>query len=329
VQAVVRGRGLAAVAALLVAGGARAEPPLPADAPLLAALDRCIAELEAETGAADESGPTDARKEAGLAERCPAAHAGLRDSALGPQLPPDWDARVSAEELRRYRALVTTGAAPGGRRPDPAAVAAIVRETEAAVEVRGRSLWQRFKDWLRAWLERKADEAQDDWLARWLDEHFPSEQVIDAILYGVLLAMVCLAGGFLYTELRAAGVFDRPRRRRGPEARAAEAPAEAQSPPSTAGAGDREAPSALVALLLGELRRLGRVQDRSSMTYRELARAARFAAASDEETFRSLLGAAERLRYGAVPPPPGSLRAALDAGRRLLEALVREPRGAT
>jgi hypothetical protein len=351
-QAGVRGAAALAVAALCAAGGgsafgqAAAPPGAPLVAPLVAALDRCIADLEAESHAADvsaadayaepdpgESGdePEEGgrRKPAPFVERCPAAHAGLAGSALAPQLPPDWDKRVSAEKLRRYRALLTAGAAPSGPRPDPAAVAAIVRQTEGAVELQGRSLWQRFKDWLRAWLERESRDAQDDWLARWLDEHFPSARIVNAILYAVLVAMIGLAGWFVYSELRATGVLERWRRRRQTGVIAADTPDAAPRAPTLAGASDEQAPSILVALLLAELRRLGRVQDRSSMTHRELAGAARFDAGADGETFRSLLGAAERLRYAAAPPPAGSLRAVVEAGGRLLETLLREPRGAT
>jgi hypothetical protein len=343
-----RPRGLqAAVAALLFAGIATAEV-LPADSPAVAVLDRCIAALEAEATAGagttdaspvvddyfgfgelpDDSDAAPGANAQSFAERCPEAHAAVAASPLAVHLPPDWSRRVAAGKLRRYRSLLTESQAEYGKRPDTRAVATIVKEIGAAVEVQRRSLWQRFKDWLRSWLERGADDPNADWLARWIDEHFPSAKVIDAILYTILAGMLLLAGWFIYTELRAAGVLERWRRRRG--ARGAVPLAAAEAPPvlTLAGASEAEAPSILLALLLGELQRLGRVQDRSSMTHRELARAVRIEG-DDGAAFRQLLGAAERLRYGMAPPPSGALRAAIEAGTRLLASLVRDQRWAT
>jgi hypothetical protein len=338
----------AAVGAFLFAGTAPAEL-LPPDSPVVTALDRCIAGLEAEAEARAEAGMDDATqifddhlefdelrensdgkpgaKPAPFVERCPEAHAGVAGSLLAVHLPPDWDREVAAGKLRRYRALLTEPPPESGKRPDTRAVAAIVKETGAAVDVQRRSLWQRFKDWLRSWLERGAEDPNADWLARWIDEHFPSAKVIDAILYAILAGMIALAGWFIYTELRAAGVLERWRRRRAAGGAVPLTAAAAPPAPTLDGASEAEAPSILLALLLGELRRLGRVQDRSSMTHRELARAVRIEG-DGGAAFRQVLGAAERLRYG-VAPPSGALRAAIEAGTRLLASLVRDQSRAT
>ena len=330
-----RGAPAAALASLLLGGAAQASVPLPEDSPVIAALDRCIADLEAEkpesdSGAElpdDADNPDAARKPPPLVARCPEAHAGLAAGALARHLPPDWDKRVSAAKLQRYRFLLTTEPVPAGRRPGIGAVESIVKETAAAVDVQNRSLWQRFKDWLRNLLERGANDATNDWLARWLEEHFPSARVIKVFLYVVLAALVGGIAWVVYSELRTAGLFGR-RARAGGEAGPAGAADEDKRALTLAGASEAEAPSILLALLLEQLRRLGRAHDRNGMTHRELLRAVRFEAGADDETFRTLLGAAERLRYASVPPPAVSLRAAVESGVRLLESLVREPRSA-
>jgi hypothetical protein len=252
-------------------------------------------------------------------------HAGIVASRLGPFLTPDWADWVPEEKLERLRSLFAAEDGPAGRRPDPAAVPAIVEKTQAATAAPKRSLWQRFKDWVRSLIGERKGGAESSWFSAWLDEHLPGERFVEALLYLVLAAVVVATGWIVYTELRAAGLLDRWRgRRRAAPAAQPVVPAA----PSLAGASEAEAPSILLTLLVGELRRLGRVQDRLSMTHRELGRAARFDAPADGETFERVLGAAERVRYASLPPAPGALRPVIEAGRSLLEALSRQARRA-
>jgi len=323
------------------AGVARADAP-PASAQTLAAIDACIEDyrraedeareaLDEDLPVGDDDPDPEARrapKQPTFLERCPEAHAGIAGSFLAAQLTPDWDARVSSAKLQRLRSLLSPAPPSLSARPDTGRVAQIARDVAAATEVRKRSLWQRFKDWLRAWLERTPDDDGSGWFARWLDEHVPVQRVVVAILYVLLAAIVAGIAWFTWIELRAAGVLGRGWRRRDRAAPAAAADP-VERAPTLDGARDEEAPSILIALVLGELRRLGRVHDRSGMTHRELARAAHFDVGEEGEAFRGLLGTAERLRYDEAPLPAGRLRAAIDGGRRLLESLVRQPRGAT
>ena len=232
------------------------------------------------------------------------------------------------KKLERYRDLLTEEASASGPRPDTSAVPAIVKETEASQTAPKRTLWERFKDWVRSLIDKPDARRKDSWLSRWLDEHAPGQKVVEGILYVLLAALMAGIAWVVYSELRAAGLFDRWRRRQRERAAAAAAPA-AERPLTLAGASDAEAPSILLALLVGELRRLGRVQDRQSMTHRELGSAARFDAVAEGEAFRNVLGIAERLRYDAAPPATTTLRQVIDAGRALLESLARQPRSAT
>ena len=203
--------------------------------------------------------------------------------------------------LERYRDLLTEEPSASGPRPDTAAVPAIVKETESAQTAPKRTLWERFKDWVRSLVDKRDAKRSDNWLTRWLDEHAPGEKLVEGILYVLLAALLAGIGWIVYSELRAAGLLERWRRRHDERAAEISAPT-APEPLTLAGASDVEAPSILLALLVSELHRLGRVQDRQSMTHRELGTAARFDAASEGEAFRGVLGAAERLRYDATPP---------------------------
>ena len=233
------------------------------------------------------------------------------------------------KKLERYRDLLTEEASASGPRPDTAAVPAIVKETEAAQAAPKRTLWERFKDWVRSLIDKPDARRNDSWLSRWLDEHAPGEKLVEGILY-VLLAALIAGIGVDRLFGAACGRAARPLAQAPARARRGHAAAPAAERPLTlAGASDVEAPSILLALLVGELRRLGRVQDRQSMTHRELGSAARFDAASEGEAFRDVLGAAERLRYDAAPPATTTLRQVIDAGRALLESLARQPRSAT
>ena len=227
--------------------------------------------------------------------------------------------------MKRLRSLLAPATVESFR-PDPGDVPAIVEQTHAATNAPKRSLWERFKEWIRSLLRKPEDETKEGWFSEWLREHLPIGNTINAILYVLLAALVAAIGWVVYSELRGAGLLQRWRERR--RAPVAAAPDAAPIAPSLTGASETEAPSILVTLLLGELHRLGRVQDRLSMTHRELGRAARLDAPADNEAFNQVLGAAEQLRYGSSPPASSTLRVVIDAGRRLLESLSSQRRSA-
>lgn len=251
--------------------------------------------------------------------------AGIEASELGPYLTADWSDWAPPEKLARLRAQVAEPSTAAARRPDPAAAAAIVERTLAAAAAGSPSLWSRFKEWVRSFLGEPRDEGQSGWLADWLSENLPIQKSITAILYLLVAALVAGIGWIVYSELRAAGWL----RRRAPQRSVPVAgTAAVTGTAALAGATESEAPSILVALLVGELRRLGRVQDRLGMTHRELGRAVQFDAAADGAVFDGVLGAAEHVRYAATLPTPDVLRRVVDAGCGLLEQLMRQSRSA-
>ena len=194
--------------------------------------------------------------------------------------------------------------------------------------MRNRTRWQRFRDWLKRVLDRRVTASESSWVSDWLREHAPSERAVRWITAGLGLLLVAALFWIVYVELRAAGLLHRPGSSRAARERAAEAAALERRGPTLAEASDEELPGLLIALLLEQLRRLGWMQDRQSMTHRELARAAHFEAAADGETFRALVAASERLRYAAAQPEAVTLRAIVDQARRLLESMSRLKRSA-
>ncbi|MEX1994456.1 MAG: DUF4129 domain-containing protein [Steroidobacteraceae bacterium] len=264
-----------------------------------------------------------------LADLCHDIHATIATSELAPFLPEDWADRVTPTKLLQWRELLAPSSATAGRRPDPAAVAPILTGIQTAQLARTRTLWERFKDWLKRVLERQGSSTDTSWLDEWLREHAPSERVLRWIFTGLAVVLILVVLWIIYVELREAGLLGR---RATPGARpggAAVATGPQRRLPTLADASDEELPAVLVALLLEQLRRLGWMQDRHSMTHRELARAARFQAPADGETFGALVAASERLRYAATAPGAETLRDIVDAARRLLESVSRLPRSTT
>jgi hypothetical protein len=327
-------------AASLFLCAALASPPAIADIALLSAMDACIADIaardeeelagdsgdaaEAADADADEGGDADAPELSELELFCPEVHAGLDDSPLAAYLEPDWENRISASKLERLRALLAADAPSAGRVLDTASLAGIMQSLEDAQVRSERSLWQRFKDWLRQVFEQQAMNAQEsDWLDAWLREHWPSERVMRAIALGILALVLGGLAWIVYVELRAAGIIGRQRRsgmREGPLAAN-----DGQPRAQALGEGsDERLPGTLVELLLTQLRRLGRVQDRLSMTHRELGHAVRLDTAAEREVFFDLLRLSERVRYAPGVPAAASVHPVMEGARLLLEALRRQ-----
>lgn len=260
-----------------------------------------------------------------LAETCPEVHAIVSSAPFAQFLPDDWGQHPSRGRIAQLRSLLESPPpAAAGPRPDPVGVTPILEQIRGSQVQLKKSLWQRFKDWLAAILERRSGGEDSGWLLEWLREHAPSARTMEFVAYGV---MVLLIGGAIWivaAELRASGVLRRAARAR-EQAAAGTAPPQARAI-SLADASDQELPALLIALLLDRLRALGLVQDRLSMTHRELASAARLQSADDRAAFATLVATAERLRYAAIAPAGAQLRAAIEAARALLARLMHPPR---
>jgi hypothetical protein len=311
-------------------GGAETSSPR-----FVAAFENCIASLppdeaddeyEYEFEYEDEPPPPPSKLT--LADLCHDVHATIAASDLAPFLPEDWANRATPDRVRQWRELLEPPVVVAGRRPDPAAVAGILAGIETEQQVRERTLWQRFRDWLKQLLDRRVSASESSWIGEWLREHAPSERAVRWITAGLGLLLVAALFWIVYVELRAAGLLRRPGSLRAARERGARAAELERRGPTLADATDEQLPGLLIALLLEQLRRLGWMQDRQSMTHRELARAAHFEAAGDGETFQALVTASERLRYAATAPAATTLRGIVDQARRLLESMSRLPRSA-
>ncbi len=271
---------------------------------------------------------TEAQPPPDLRSLCPEIHAALAAAPFGPLLPPDWDQTPSGARLSQLRDLLDWPAPPAdGRRLDPSGVAPILEQIRSAQVEAKKSMWQRFKDWLAGILERRRDD-ESGWLAEWLREHVPSDRVMKWIAYGLATLLMAGAAWVVVAELRANGLLRRRARQAG-GMRMLRGDAGRSRPAASLGdASETELPVLLIGLLLERLRALGRVQDRQSMTHRELVAAARFDSADDGSVFAALVGVAERLRYASVAPARAQLREAVEAARALLSRLAQPPRSA-
>jgi len=318
-----------AALAVLAMGSSPARGDATAPPAFAAVFDACVVEEpdpdEEYWARFDED--EDAPPPPGLEELCPDLYAALAASELAPFLPPDWAELVSPAKLRGMRELLAPPVAPAGRRPDPGIVASVLADIQTLQLEREKTLWQRFTDWLKRILERKSASADSRWLDDWLREHAPSERVVRGIFTGLVILLVAGLLWVIYVELRAAGLLGR-RRAGSAEQSVSGAASAPRRMPTLADASESELPAVLIALLLEQLRRLGQVQDRRSMTHRELVRAARFDSEREGETFRALVAAAERLRYAAMAPAAEALRGVVSEARSLLEGLSRRPSGA-
>ena len=307
---------------------------------LLLSLDACIVDTTAREKAeaaededafenddeavdGDDSDGADESELSELEMYCPEVHAGLDDSPLAPYLEPDWENRITASKLERLRALLAAPPAPAARALDTGSIADIVERVRTSQVEQERSLWQRFKDWVRELADQQARSEDSGWFEDWLREHWPSDRIMKVVAYGILALLVGGLGWIVWVELRAAGVL--VRRRGAAQAPAGPVPEDATGKPQTlVGASDVEVPGILIGLLLEQLRRLGRLQDGRIMTHRELGRAVQFESAADGETFAGLLQLSEHLRYAPTAPPTSSLRTVVDAARGLLDGLARQ-----
>jgi hypothetical protein len=177
------------------------------------------------------------------------------------------------------------------------------------------SWFQRFERWLRELLDRKAAQSgNDSWLSRWLEEHSLPETVRWALIYGSMALVVLLGVGIVINEVRTA---TRGRRRK---STATVDVTNASSELRLAGSdvevgGDQ--PSALLRSLIATLVRTGRLHGAHSLTYRELAKRARFDDSSQRESFQKIAQLAELEMFSGQELASDDLAHALHLGRNL------------
>jgi len=295
--------------ALLLMGAAGATAPRDA----LTALDACIHQLD----------PGLDVGYARIAARCPDLAPSLAASPWASSLPRDWNRpgnELSVEGLVELRTLLTRPApAPAVHAPRVERVAATLAALEPGQSAQ-KSWWARFKQWLRAALERRPQEAQSDWWRRLRAGIGLPRTLTQAIVWMALAAVVALALTIVVNELRLGGALT------GWRARATRAagrvPAAWQlTAAELAEASPEQQPRLVLELIVERLRTQGRLPPARGLTLHEIERAARFTAEADRVRLAALAATCERLRFAARADPPQQLAAALARGRELLAAL--------
>jgi hypothetical protein len=285
----------------------------------LAALDSCIHQLEPELDVGYEK----------IAARCPDLKPSLADSPWAAWLPSDWDKpqnNLSLRGLRELRTLIVreSALAGGARRPDVGRVAAVLAALRNPGEAQ-RGWWARFKAWLHAVLEARAQRPERDWFRRLFAQLALPRTVLDVVSVVALALVVALATVIVAGELRAAGVL-RARRTRtvdGQWARPGAPAAGGWADIESAAAAER--PRLLLELIAARLAEQQRLPPARSLTVQELTRAARLPADGDRERLAQLAQVSERLRFSGRVLPPGALDGAVQRGRELLADLDAVP----
>jgi hypothetical protein len=280
-----------------------------------ATIDACLTRLDPRTD----------RGYARIVARCPELPAALADSAAAAWLPPDWnrgDNELSAAGLAELRQLLAQPAGPRRTPPQVRTLAGVLGSVVQSEEA-PRSLWERFKDWLRHLLTPQESTApQDSWLARFLQLNL-SEKTATFISWSLLAATVLLALGIVVNELRLAGVL-RSRERATPEgtpaARGVVGPLS-----EVAAAPALEQPRLLLELIARRLAEQDRLPPARALTTRELTQRARLPDEAARSDLEQLAAVCERVRFSADAVAPGVLAAARATGERLLQLLAPGP----
>jgi len=270
-----------------------------------------------------------APKPADLKSLCPDLVAAVNASEFGDLLPGDWADAISRERLGELRAALAASQPPAVTvRVSPDALPAILKRLEVEQRAPPLSLWQRFKNWLQSLFERQqAREQGPNWLVSLLRKLTLGKSALAIVNYAVLVLLLGAAAAIVFVELRAAGLL-RPggsgagrrwRRTGTPQGSAILSLEDVGRAPLT----DR--PALLLRLLIERCVATGRLEERGSLTHRELERAARFEDQRDGSSFRHVLGIAESVRYAPRPPGADALDAAVRDGEALLGRLAASP----
>jgi len=257
---------------------------------------------------------------------CPGLQAAIGELGLSVQLDPGWRARIDPDALRELLALRQRYAlAPPAAGPDVQAVPALARSLQASAAP-PQSVWQRFKAWLRAWLESgnpSRTPSRWTWLDQWLAHVHPTLWAVKIIAYSTLAIVIALAAWIIGRELRAAGILSRrptqptpdggPHAWQSPRTQRTLRIDELESMPVP------ERPAALLQLLVQALRRAGRLGVERALTHRELVDRARLEGSEQRARFERVAQLAERQIYGVPAAAAGTADA--DVGVALAEGV--------
>ena len=259
-----------------------------------------------------------------VAESCPGLIGEIDASEWSESLHPGWREELSYWELEQLGDVVAAFETPRRElmRQSPAALDDIVAglvEQDAAPE--GRSLWDRFVDWLSGLFESDSPEAPG-WFARWLEGIEISSDVVEVIFWTLAAIIVIAAVGVIVMEVRAnrrsVHVTQRP-----------------GSHPHAPGGVDyqwltmrdlqqaaaAERPSILLRLLLQRLWRMNAAPQTDSLTHREIPGVVSGLDAGGSATLCRVSALAEELRYAAADPARPDVDTVVADGVALLRKL--------
>jgi hypothetical protein len=262
-----------------------------------------------------------------LEEVCPGLRQALNEVAANAPLAVASLDRLTGRSLPEFLFLTAAAKAPAVQPPDPAAVAAILRNLAQSPQAE-LSWWDRFKAWYLKWLSHPLSRYPGFELPRWLSKLSLPAAVVTALLYTLLGLMVIGVGLIVRNELRAAGILARaarPRRTHG-EAFGMAGTVEL-SLEQVLAAEPMQRPALLFRLLVNELTAQGRLESARGLTHREVAVRARLDDEQERRRFARLSRLAEYQLFG-----PGALgvdqsRAVLADGQALYLDLRKRPAG--
>lgn len=281
-----------------------------ADDAALRIVEACRARLDARTDIGIER----------IQKRCPELLPAIASApwhALVPSTLRERREELSADSLRALVELIRgtdVGAAPTAA-PDVAALAPVLAELGAHGQ-EGASRWERFKRWLKDLRSGRKDD-DEGWLTRWSRELSTSEgvaRIISYVGYGLLAALVLLV---IWSELRAAGLFNARRRaaaRNSPDAqwRRRLLLADVSAAPLI------ERPGMLLRLLGEALTRAHRLPAADGLTAGAIARQARLDVETDRAELARVAVTSDRIRYADDVPADDDLESTVTAARTLL-----------
>lgn len=236
---------------------------------------------------------------AGAAETCPIPQSRPAESEES-----HLDASTWEDEARQ--------ALPQGRVLDPERVGGILAALQAP-KPPAKSLWERFLDWVNAWLarNRRASEGTH-WLTEWLAGIEP--WVARNVLLAMLGLLVIGLGVLAIVELRAAGAGRRRQREaRGTHAAATVGARRVPTLAEIAALPLRDQPPALLQWVIRRFVDRQILPADASLTNGELLAILRARAPAELTAFHRLTRAAEASVYGAIAPADAEMRELLDS----------------
>ncbi|MGH8262610.1 MAG: DUF4129 domain-containing protein [Steroidobacteraceae bacterium] len=260
----------------------------------------------------------------GLATVCPDLVAAVAASEFGRLLPDDWDDVISTGRLNELRATLAASAPPAKATTLAAdSLHDILAKMEAEQQHTPPTLWQRFKNWLKSLFERQKHKGESESWINWLARHVHLSVTAGKIInYALLLLLLGAAIAIVVVELRAAGILTSAGRETARRRAAAAIAGRARlTLADVAAAPLAERPTLLVLLLIERCVATGRLRERSSLTHRELQRAARFEAPADRDAFSAVIHSAEAVRFAGQAPDEQALERAVREGQALLARL--------